>query len=287
MGLAHAAGATETSGLYSCAPSQRLTATLPAPLRVVYWVNSGSEANDLALRLARAHTKKRGVMCVEGAYHGHVTTIIDISPYKYRREGGTGRRSWVREAPAPDVYSGKHRGKNEDDAMGAAYAAEVDALLADFAKAERREAARKAAWEKRKAARASAAVAATSPASGAGATAAAVEDDGDDSEWDDDGLTAGCGAFIMESILSCGGQIVPPKGYLSRVYRSVRAAGGVTIADEVQVGFGRVGEKFWAFQLQGECGSRWACRMSPTAAPPRALLPAYLPMQATMWCLTS
>jgi 4-aminobutyrate aminotransferase-like enzyme len=51
-------------------------------LQVVYWVNSGSEANDLALRMARAHTHKRGVLCVDGAYHGHVTSIIDISPYK-------------------------------------------------------------------------------------------------------------------------------------------------------------------------------------------------------------
>jgi 4-aminobutyrate aminotransferase-like enzyme len=72
--------------------AKRLTATLPSKLSVVYWVNSGSEANDLALRLARAHTKKRGAMCVGGAYHGHVTSIIDISPYKYERSGGTGQR---------------------------------------------------------------------------------------------------------------------------------------------------------------------------------------------------
>ena len=68
--------------------SQRLTATLPPSLRVVYWTNSGSEANDLALRLARAHTKRRGVLCVGGAYHGHVSTMIDASPYKYERESG-------------------------------------------------------------------------------------------------------------------------------------------------------------------------------------------------------
>lgn len=56
----------------------------------------------------------------------------------------------------------------------------------------------------------------------------------------------------MESILSCGGQVVPPKGYLRQVHAAVRAAGGVCIADEVQVGYGRVGSKFWAFQLQGD-----------------------------------
>lgn len=72
--------------------AKRLTATMPSPLSVVFWVNSGSEANDLALRLARAHTGKRGVMTVGGAYHGHVISIIDISPYKYERHGGTGQR---------------------------------------------------------------------------------------------------------------------------------------------------------------------------------------------------
>lgn len=71
-------------------------------------------------------------------------------------------------------------------------------------------------------------------------------------EFDDDGYTAGCGAFIMESVLSCGGQVMPPKGYLRRVYAAVRAHGGVCIADEVQVGYGRVGAHMWAFQLQGD-----------------------------------
>jgi hypothetical protein len=61
----------------------------------------------------------------------------------------------------------------------------------------------------------------------------------------------GLSAFICESILSCGGQIVLPEGYLPEVYRQVRAAGGVCIADEVQVGFGRVGSHFWAFETQG------------------------------------
>ena len=57
--------------------------------------------------------------------------------------------------------------------------------------------------------------------------------------------------FIAESILGCGGQIVLPPGYLAAAYGHVRAAGGVCIADEVQVGFGRVGTHFWAFETQG------------------------------------
>lgn len=59
-------------------------------------------------------------------------------------------------------------------------------------------------------------------------------------------------AFIAESLQSCGGQIVFPKNYLKKLYKHVRQAGGVCIADEVQVGFGRVGSHWWAFQLQGE-----------------------------------
>jgi 4-aminobutyrate aminotransferase-like enzyme len=54
--------------------------------------------------------------------------------------------------------------------------------------------------------------------------------------------------FIAESLQSCGGQIVFPASYLARVYRSVRAAGGLVLADEVQTGFGRVGTHMWAFQ---------------------------------------
>lgn len=58
-------------------------------------------------------------------------------------------------------------------------------------------------------------------------------------------------AYIAESMLSCGGQIIPPKNYLREVYKNVRAAGGICIADEVQIGFGRVGKHWWGFQHQG------------------------------------
>jgi 4-aminobutyrate aminotransferase-like enzyme len=61
----------------------------------------------------------------------------------------------------------------------------------------------------------------------------------------------GIAAFISESVMSCAGQIVLPPGYLRSVYSKVRAAGGICIADEVQVGFGRVGSHFWAFETQG------------------------------------
>ena len=89
--------------------SERLTATLPSPLRVVYLVCSGSEANELALRLARAHTGGNEVIVVDGAYHGNTSAMIDLSPYKFDGRGGTGCPSWVHKVSTPDVYRGAHR----------------------------------------------------------------------------------------------------------------------------------------------------------------------------------
>ena len=61
----------------------------------------------------------------------------------------------------------------------------------------------------------------------------------------------GIAGFMGESIISCGGQIVPPKGYFKAIYKTVRAAGGLCIADEVQTGFGRMGDHFWGFEMHG------------------------------------
>lgn len=57
-------------------------------------------------------------------------------------------------------------------------------------------------------------------------------------------------AFFGESLMSCGGQIIYPRNYLKEAYRHTREAGGVCVADEVQVGFGRVGTHFWGFETQ-------------------------------------
>lgn len=81
--------------------AENLTATLPEPLSVCFFVNSGSEANELALRLARAHTKARDLIVLEHAYHGNTTTLIDISPYKHDGPGGEGAPAWVHKAPLP------------------------------------------------------------------------------------------------------------------------------------------------------------------------------------------
>lgn len=100
--------------------AERLIATLPAPLRVCYFVNSGSEANELALRLARAHTRRRDVIVLDAAYHGNTTSLVDISPYKFNGPGGEGAPPWVHALPLPDTYRGKYR--RDDPRAGEKYA---------------------------------------------------------------------------------------------------------------------------------------------------------------------
>jgi 4-aminobutyrate aminotransferase-like enzyme/Ser/Thr protein kinase RdoA (MazF antagonist) len=103
--------------------AESLTATLPPPLRVCFFVNSGSEANELALRLARAHTKQIDLIVMEHAYHGNTTTMIDISPYKHEGPGGNGPPSWVHKVPLPDTYRGLYRAG--DQLAAEEYAAHV------------------------------------------------------------------------------------------------------------------------------------------------------------------
>ena len=90
--------------------AERLAGTLPDPLRVCYFVTSGSEANELALRLARAHTGGRDLIVLDSAYHGNTTTLIDISPYKFAGPGGEGAPAWVHPVRMPDVFRGEFRG---------------------------------------------------------------------------------------------------------------------------------------------------------------------------------
>ena len=177
--------------------AERLAATFPDPLRVVYFVNSGSEANELALRLARTVTGRHDVVAVDWGYHGNTNDLVEISAYKFNRRGGGGRQPHVQLAELPDPYRGRLR--SYEPAAGQAYGDDVAAAIAR-----------------------------------------AVDHD-----------SRGPAAFIAESISGCGGQVVFPDGYLARAYEHARAAGALCIADEVQVGFGRVGRAMWAFELQG------------------------------------
>ena len=110
--------------------AERLCATLPAQLNVCYFVNSGSEANELALRLARASTGARDVIVLDAAYHGNTTTLIDISPYKFNGPGGTGKADWVHVAPIPDDYQGPHT--RDDPDAGRKYGGAIGDIIANL-----------------------------------------------------------------------------------------------------------------------------------------------------------
>ena len=100
--------------------ARRLLATFPEPLSVCYFVCSGSEANELALRLARTYTGQRDVITVDGAYHGNTQGLVDISPYKHDGPGGKGAPHWVQTVVMPCGYRGPHKGTGTQS--GIAYA---------------------------------------------------------------------------------------------------------------------------------------------------------------------
>ena len=111
--------------------AERLASTLPDGLDVCFFLSSGSEANELAIRLARAATGARDVIVLDGAYHGHTTAMIDLSPYKHAGPGGTGAPDWVHVVEQPDLYRGSFRADVQD--AGARYAAGVAESLARMA----------------------------------------------------------------------------------------------------------------------------------------------------------
>lgn len=108
--------------------AERLAATFPDPLCVVYFVNSGSEANELALRLARTYTARQEIISLDWGYHGNTGGLIDISPYKFARKGGNGAGTYTHIAELPDPYRGRLRGDTDDTARG--YATSIDHCIA-------------------------------------------------------------------------------------------------------------------------------------------------------------
>ena len=89
--------------------AQNLTRTLPDELEICYFTNSGSESNDLALRIARLYNDSYESIVLSGAYHGHTSSLIDISPYKFLGSGGKGKPDFVHLIPMPDMYRGEHK----------------------------------------------------------------------------------------------------------------------------------------------------------------------------------
>lgn len=181
--------------------SERLLELFPngTGLDTVLLVNSGSEAVDLALRLAQAATGRKTVIALREAYHGWtmasdaVTTSAYDNPFALEN-----RPDWIHVADVPNRFRGIYRGEAGDPSVGAQYAADLGADI-DALTAEGRDVA----------------------------------------------------GFICESVLGNAGGVVLPEGYLTSVYERVRAAGGLCIADEVQVGFGRMGSSFWGFEQSG------------------------------------
>lgn len=174
--------------------SERLGALLPDGLDAVFLVNSGSEAVDLALRIARAATDRRDVLAVREAYHGWTDLADAVSTSIADNPGALETRpEWVHTVDAPNTYRGRYRGaaaaRYADDAV-----AEVERLAASGTP---------------------------------------------------------IGAFIAETYYGNAGGIALPDGYLRAVYTAVRAHGGLAVADEVQVGYGRLGDWFWGFEQQG------------------------------------
>lgn len=100
---------TNTRYLYDLLPeyAEKLLAKFPKNLNKVFFVNSGSEANDLAIRMAKKHTGNNNIMVLEHGYHGHTQTGIDISDYKFNNPKGQGQKDHIIKAPLPKEYQGK------------------------------------------------------------------------------------------------------------------------------------------------------------------------------------
>ena len=172
--------------------TKELLETFPKELNVVHFVNSGSEANELAIRMVKAITGEKDIIASEIGYHGSSNMCVDISSYKFDGKGGSGAPEHTHIFPLPDTFRGKYRGENTTSK----YVEEIQKCIDTIHKKGRK-----------------------------------------------------IGGFIIEPIISCGGQIELPNRFLSEAYKKVRKAGGICISDEVQTGIGRMGKTFWGFQL--------------------------------------
>ncbi len=172
--------------------AKSLIATFPSNLCVVHFVNSGSEANELALRMIKTVTGSDEILVSKYGYHGNTKSCINISSYKFDGEGGEGKPDSTHVFPIPDTFRGIYRGENTTTN----YAKEIETQIISLKKKKRK-----------------------------------------------------LGGLIIEPIISCGGQVELPKGFLSKAFDLVKKENGICVVDEVQTGCGRVGSHFWGFQL--------------------------------------
>lgn len=169
--------------------AERLTAKFPEELDTAMFSCTGSEANELALRIARYCTGGEGLIVTDFAYHGNTKAIHEITTEDIHPDEIP---DYVVTVPTPDLYRGEQRG---DGAIERYADAVHDALALLGSRGIR-------------------------PA-----------------------------AFIIDTIISSGGVVATPPGYLKRVAKAVRDAGALFVADEVQPGFGRTGHHFWGYQV--------------------------------------
>ncbi len=165
--------------------AERLTGKFPSGLDNVMFSCTGSEANELALRIARTVTGGTGIIVTDFAYHGNTKAIHEISTEDIPQDEVP---DYVVTVPSPDTYRDE---LGEDDYRNHVTAA-IDTLRSRGIR----------------------------PA-----------------------------AFIIDTIISSGGVLTPPAGYLKNAAEVVRDAGGLFIADEVQPGFARTGENFWGYEV--------------------------------------
>jgi len=169
---------------------QRLLATMPAEVDRLFFTNSGSEANDLAVRVARAASSATGVIVTAAAYHGSAGFADAVSPIS-RVVSGMPDPTWLRTVRAPDPY-------REGDAAGDRFLSDVKEAVADLERS---------------------------------------------------GL--GLAAMFSDMVLSTDGVIPDPTTFFGPVVDAVHRHGGFFIADEVQSGFGRLGDGMWGFARHG------------------------------------
>lgn len=229
---------TNSRYLFSQLPSlaAEIKKTLPAKFNRVYLVCTGTEANELAIRLAKSYTRRRKLICMDGAYHGNSNMIINVSPYKHHAEGGLGTPSFVLRLPLPDTLNGPYRAPTEcpetANKMGSQFVNAMSNYGDDAADLVREFSSLNALHLPTDIQ--------TDSVTGSGS---AIEDPKTENE--------GICAFIHETMICCGGVHYLHPEYRARVYKEVRAQGGVVIADEVQSGVARIGNRFWCCGPEG------------------------------------